>query len=119
ASEAYSVLVTYSDGTTQTLSPSIAAIEQLVTVLDTLAAGSYTLDKATGIFTVLGMRFKPSYLIEPIATSEKSWFDANKDSYGIAWETKDYNGDGAVDLKMWTSGSEVAEGKQIIYTVLE
>ncbi|MBF0230577.1 MAG: hypothetical protein HQK63_13490 [Desulfamplus sp.] len=120
ASEAYSVLVTYSNGTTQTLSPSIAAIEQLVKVLDTLAAGSYTLDKTTGIFTVMGMRFKPSYLIEPIATSEQTWFKANRDSNSIAWETKDYNGDGAVDLKMWTSGIVgIAEGKQIIYTVLK
>ncbi|MBF0574121.1 MAG: hypothetical protein HQK69_10265, partial [Desulfamplus sp.] len=120
ASEAYSVLVTYSDGTTQTLSPSIAAIEQLVMVLDTLASGSYTLDKTTGIFTVLGMRFKPSYLIEPISTSEQSWFKANRDSNGIAWESSDYNGDGAMDLKMWTSEAlGIAEGKQIIYTVLE
>ncbi|MBF0377940.1 MAG: DUF1566 domain-containing protein [Desulfamplus sp.] len=120
ASEAYSVLVTYSNGTTQTLSPSIAAIEQLVKVLDTLAAGSYTLDKTTGIFTVLGARFKPSYLIEPIATSEQTWFKNNKDDNGIAWETKDYNGDGAVDLKMWTAGIlGIAEGKQIIYTVVQ
>ncbi|MBF0229539.1 MAG: hypothetical protein HQK63_08125 [Desulfamplus sp.] len=120
ASEAYSVLVTYSNGTTQTLSPSIAAIEQLVKVLDTLAAGSYTLDKATGIFTVMGSRFKPSYLIEPIATSEQTWFKNNRDTNGIAWEIKDYNGDGAIDLKMWTSGIlGIAEGKQVIYTVVQ
>lgn len=114
ASEAYSVLVVYNDGSTQQLSPSVSALEQLVIVLDTLAAGSYSLDRTTGIFTVLGMPFKPSYLIEPITTNEQSWFRANKDQYGIAWETNDYNGDGAVDLKMWT-----ADGKQVIYTVIQ
>ncbi len=114
ASEAYSVLVVYNDGYTQQLSPSVSALEQLVQVLDTLAAGSYTLDRETGIFTVLGARFKPSYLIDNITPNDEIWFRANKDSYGIAWETGDYNGDGAVDLKMWT-----VDGKQVIYTVIQ
>ncbi|MGD9731841.1 MAG: Calx-beta domain-containing protein [Desulfamplus sp.] len=133
ASEAYSVLVVYDDDTTQQLSPSISALEQLVQVLDQLAAGSYTIDKSTGIATVLGIRFKPSYLIEPATTeSENNWFQNNKSDYGIpnfngiAWESDDYNGDGALDLKMWTLESEQFDGKwvdmvykQIIYTVIQ
>lgn len=114
SSELYSVLVVYNDGSTQQISPSIAAIEQLVGVLDTLVPGSYSLDKSTGIFNVLGMRFKPSYFIEPITTVDQSWYNNNKDSFGIAWEANDYNGDGAVDLKMWT-----LDGKQVIYTVVQ
>ncbi|MBF0469161.1 MAG: hypothetical protein HQK61_09810, partial [Desulfamplus sp.] len=115
ATEAYSVLVVYEDGSTQQLSPSVSAIEQLVMALDTLAAGSYAIDKATGILTVLGMRFKPSYLIEPIVnTSDKDWFKVNKDIYGLVWETMDYNDDGVIDLKMWTS-----DGRQVIYTVAQ
>ncbi|MBF0413396.1 MAG: DUF1566 domain-containing protein [Desulfamplus sp.] len=115
ATEAYSVLVVYEDGSTQQLTSSVSALEQLVDVLDTFAAGSYTLDRATGIFTVLGARFKPSYLIEPITTSDIAWFNTNKDNiYSIAWEVDDYNNDGVVDLKMWT-----ADGKQVIYTVIQ
>lgn len=114
ASEAYSVLVEYNDGYTQQLPPAVSALEQLVEVLDTLAAGSYSLDSATGIITVFDIRFKPSYLIESITPAEENWFNVNKDGYGIAWEGEDYNKDGAIDLKMWTE-----DGKQVIYTVVQ
>ncbi|MBF0113066.1 MAG: hypothetical protein HQK74_10080, partial [Desulfamplus sp.] len=114
ASAAYSVLEVYSDGRTQEIYPSISALEQLVQVLDKLAAGSYSLDNS-GILTVLGIKFKPSYFIESISTSEKGWFLANRDTtYGIAWELSDYNSDGIDDLKMWTD-----DGKQVIYTVIQ
>ncbi|MBF0210656.1 MAG: DUF1566 domain-containing protein [Desulfamplus sp.] len=114
ASAAYSVLEVYSDGRTQEIYPSISALEQLVQVLDKLAAGSYSLDNS-GILTVLGIKFKPSYFIESISTSEKGWFLANRDTtYGIAWELSDYNSDGVDDLKMWTD-----DGKQVIYTVVQ
>jgi len=115
ATEAYSVLVVYSDGSTQELTPSISALEQLVEVLDQLVAGSYTIDRTTGILTLFDtICFKPSYLIEALTSDNAVWFNSNKDSYGIAWETDDYNGDGTVDLKMWTD-----DGKQVIYTVVQ
>lgn len=116
ATEAYSVLVIYNDDdSAQQLVPSISALEQLVQVLDQLVARSYTLDRATGILTIFEtMRFKPSYFLEAITSNDAEWFKNNKDSYGIAWEADDYNGDGAVDLKMWTY-----DGKQVLYTVIQ
>jgi len=136
ATEAYSVLVVYSDGSTQQIAPSLSALDQLILILDQLAAGSYTIDRSSGILTIFGtMRFKPSYLIEPVTTnSEKTWFYNNDSNYdieeieGIAWKTGDYNGDGIEDLEMWTLVVEQVDGtpvpldviyKQVIYTVAQ
>ncbi|MBF0390707.1 MAG: hypothetical protein HQK71_11465, partial [Desulfamplus sp.] len=118
ASEAYSVLLRYSDGSTQQIFPSVSALEQLIEVLDRLAPGSYKIDNQTGILTVLGMNFRPNYLIGVGSTDDKAWFYANKDSNNIAWEIIDYNADSVDDLKMWTPDGALVIN-QNIYTVTQ
>ncbi|MBF0235759.1 MAG: hypothetical protein HQK65_22390, partial [Desulfamplus sp.] len=110
ARQDYSIQVIYKDGSTQQLSSCVLALEPLANFLDQIAAGIYTIDRATGVVSVFGVSFKPDYFIEPLDFNDIMWLASNKDSNGIAWETGDYNGDGVIDLKLWSGF-----GKQVLY----
>lgn len=115
ATEAYSILVVYNDGSTQQLTPPpVSALEQCLEVLGKLWSNGFTFDKSTEIFRVntASAGYRPSWNLIPLTSTDMTWFNANKDSNGIAWKAADYNGDGKMDLECWT-----ADGRQIIYTV--
>lgn len=113
ASEAYSILVLYDHYPNQpSLVPTPTALEQCIYVLEALWAGAFTCIIPDGVFNVNGALYRPSYNLVPLTSTDMTWFNANKDSNGIAWKAADYNGDGKMDLECWT-----ADGRQIIYTV--
>lgn len=107
ASEAYSVLVQYEDGTVQDLAPTVAGMDQLVSMLDKVLGNSYSINLNNGVIAVGDLAFKPSYVVEPLESDD---ILSNKDEYGIVWKVVDANGDGLDDLEMVT-----VSGRQIIY----
>ena len=112
ASLAYSILVRYEDGPTQFVPPATLGIFEIIQMLDTYFPGNYSIDRNTGVIEVLGSHFKSDYYVFPMNESERNWYEANKDSFGIAWQSGDYNSDGLIDLKMF-----IEDGYQIIYSL--
>ncbi|MBF0099864.1 MAG: hypothetical protein HQK77_03060, partial [Desulfobacterales bacterium] len=113
ATEAYSILVTYPDGMTQSLAPSVLDMDKFIKTLDTVFGKNYRIDLNTGVIDLVGFgRYKPSYTVDPMSVEELLWYSMNKDIYGIAWNIYDYNNDGVLDVQMMTY-----YGKQILYQV--
>ena len=112
ASSTYSILVRYEDGSTQSVPPATLGISEIIQMLNTYFPGNYSIDRNTGVIEVLGLRFKSDYYVFPMNESERSWYEANKDAFGIAWQSGDYNSDGLIDLKMF-----IEDGYQIIYSL--
>jgi hypothetical protein len=120
SSEAFSVLVRYSDGTTQSLPPSLAALDALTNYLDSIIPGMYTIESETGLLDLSAAgagTWRPDYQFIPVdnfSDSEIEWYNTNKDSSGVAFNITDLNGDSLLDIVFYTGNPA---GKQNIYFV--
>ncbi|MDP2286408.1 MAG: hypothetical protein Q8L06_19905 [Pseudohongiella sp.] len=69
---------------------------------DAVNAGVST-DRNTGFITVSGAgRFKPSFFVAPPSAADTAYWQANKNSAGIALRVTDVNGDGINDYVLFT-----------------
>jgi len=79
----------------------------------TAAGLTATADRNSGYITVSGVGvLKPSFFVSPRTASEVTYHDANKDSFGLAYQAADVNGDGKIDYKVIS-----ATGTQLFYGV--
>jgi hypothetical protein len=79
----------------------------------TAAGLTATADRNSGYITVSGVGvLKPSFFVSPRTASEVTYYDANKDSFGLAYQAADVNGDGKIDYKVIS-----ATGTQLFYGV--
>lgn len=68
-------------------------------------------DRDSGMVTIAGVgTMKPSFFVAPPTAAELEFHAANKDSFGIAFQAGDVNGDGLVDYKVIS-----ASGTQVLY----
>jgi hypothetical protein len=105
----YVITVTYPDGATQRLQPFVAAAG----FFDSVAAigAVVSVDRNTGIMTVNGAPFRPSYFIEPLEDSTQAFWNENKDAKGLAYRMRDLNGDGRSDYEVIsTTGVQAVYG---------
>jgi hypothetical protein len=102
--------VTYGDGLTQKLQPFVAAPG----LFASLAARHIAIEvnRNTGIMTVNGAAFRPSYFIEPLDAATQAFWNASKDAQGLAYREGDLNGDGRADYEVVSSA-----GTQVVYAV--
>ncbi len=108
----YSIVVNYSDGSSQKIQPYVAT-DAFYESLDDLDV-EVTTDRSTGIILGPdGIRLRPDYFVSTPTASDLTFHDANKDSLDISYRVAtDFNGDGTVDLEVIT-----ASDKQIVYVL--
>ena len=118
SSAAFSLLVNYGNGTTQKAPNMINAKEPLLAFLESLIPGQYSLDLDTGILDVTGygLKYKPDFIFESLTSID---FTSIQNAGGvvyqdIAFEIADYNTDGVMDLRYYSSDPM---GRQILYDI--
>lgn len=105
----YIYTVTFRDGTRQRMQPYIDA-QAFVNSVRARNLTVYT-NRNTGIVTVNGKQFRPSYFLDPHSTATMSFWNDKKDAFGIAYRPIDVNEDGIVDYQIITEdGVQVAYG---------
>lgn len=99
ASPAHVYALTYRDGTRQTLQP-LVADDNFIASLRSRGLSVQT-DRTTGVVTVEGMRFRPSFYVTPLDVQTRAFLAANKDAKGLAYRgIGDANGDGVSDIEV-------------------
>ncbi len=122
ASESFSLLVRYADGSAQALAPSIVAYDDFINFLDAALPDQYRIDRDTGVIDLSSIDaglWRPDYTFTPLASmseEETSWYEGHKDGNGIAFDARDENGDGFVDVIFYSNNPS---GKQTIYFVTD
>ena len=104
ATEAYSLLVKYEDGSTQSIPPMPYELGLLEKELEKyFGKNSFTYDRETGIFVFKnsGGKLKADYNVSLLADEEKFYYN-NHDEYGVAWQIVDYGEGESIKLKMIT-----------------
>ncbi len=117
ASEAFNVLISYEEGESQSAVPMIMAKDRLLSILEELVPGLYSLDLETGILDLTpsgNPRFKADILFENLPAVD---LEAIQNAGGLVigdagFELSDYNGDGVTDVRFNTSDPL---GRQILY----
>ncbi|HBN14387.1 MAG: hypothetical protein CMQ46_11115 [Gammaproteobacteria bacterium] len=107
----YAFGVKCANGTTQRVVP----YPDNTSFIDSVTAAGLTVnaDRSSGFITVSGVGvLKPSFFVSPRTAAEVTYFDANKDSFGLAYQAMDVNGDGKMDYKVIS-----ATGTQLFYGV--
>jgi len=70
-------------------------------------------NRSSGFITINGVGvLKPSFFVSPRTAAEVTFYDANKDSFGLAYQAMDVNADGKMDYKVIS-----ATGTQLFYGV--
>jgi len=109
ASAGYSFTVVCANGPQQRVTP-IADSEAFYTSISDAGLNVST-DRNTGIVTILTIgKLKPSFFVTPLTSADTTYFNANKNSRGVAFRSKDANGDGRLDYDVIT-----ATGVQLFY----
>lgn len=68
-------------------------------------------DRNTGIVHIPTVgSFKPSFFVTPLSINDTAYYNANKNTDGIAFRAKDANGDGKTDYEVISS-----DGVQVLY----
>jgi hypothetical protein len=99
ASPAHVFALTYRDGTRQTLQP-LVADDNFIASLRSRGVSVQT-DRTTGVVTVEGMRFRPSFYVMPLDVQTRAFLAANKDAKGLAYRgIGDADGDGLADVEI-------------------
>jgi hypothetical protein len=114
--ESYQLLVNYSDGSTQQLTPYIYEIDAFDELVENIGL-TYLVDRSTGIVTITGsdgseMRLLPDFNFIPLSIDEQNWFKDNQYLTGIALKVEDKNNDGKDDIIFYTES-----GSQILYVL--
>ncbi len=115
AGSAYSVLVDYGDGTSQSMPPMIMAETELLAILEKLLPGSSSIDRNTGVLSIDSWNLKPDYTFNPLSDIDTASIEAN-DGFlfeNSGFEFSDYNSDGQIDIKYY---SDTPRGYQLLYT---
>ncbi len=114
SSEAYRMLVTYSDGTYQALAPYPIAGDRIFDFLESLFPGQWTFDSESGTIVLMdSIKYKLDYNGSVLSSQEMDWYEENKDpNFGLAFKTGDYNNDGKIDIKVYSP-----EGSQIYWAM--
>ncbi|MEC8859390.1 MAG: hypothetical protein VYE29_05235 [Pseudomonadota bacterium] len=107
----YSFGINCSNGTTQRVVP----FPNNASFFESVAAAGLTVntDRSSGYVTISGVGvLKPSFFVSPRTAAEVTFYDANKDSFGLAYQAMDVNADGKMDYKVIS-----ATGTQLFYGV--
>jgi len=108
----YAFGVKCANGTTQRVVP----YPNSTSFIDSVTAAGLTVnaDRSSGFVTIGGGVgvLKPSFFVSPRTAAEVTYYDANKDSFGLAYQAMDVNGDGKMDYKVIS-----ATGTQLFYGV--
>ena len=68
-------------------------------------------DRNTGIIQIKNLgNFRPSFFASALSTADQTYLNANKNADGVAFRSKDANGDGRMDYEFLTS-----TGVQLFY----
>ncbi|MBU2099453.1 MAG: hypothetical protein KKD00_11875, partial [Gammaproteobacteria bacterium] len=109
-SPSYAFKANCANGIVQNITPFIDNVD----FLNSLTGFGFDgrINRNTGIITVAGVGvFKPSFFVAPRTDAEKAYHAANKDSFGIAYQSGDFNGDGKLDFKVISnSGAQLLFG---------
>lgn len=101
--------VQYRDGTTQSIQPYISDNDFVSSVRS--RGISVITNRNTGVVTVNGRHFRPSYFVEPLTADAQAFLQAHGDDFGIAYRPMDVNGDGVTDYEIISeTGIQVAYG---------
>ena len=107
----YSFGIKCSNGATQRVVP----YPSNTSFFESVAAAGLTAnaDRSSGFITISGVGvLKPSFFVSPRTAAEVTFYDANKDSFGLAYQAMDVNADGKMDYKVIS-----ATGTQLFYGV--
>ena len=105
----YAFIANCADGATQRITP-FANTDAFYTTLANAGISAST-DRNTGIVTIPAVgSFKPSFFVTPLSVNDAAYYNANKNTDGIAFRAKDANGDGKTDYDMIS-----ATGVQTMY----
>ena len=107
----YSFGINCANGTTQRVLP----YPNNTSFFESVAAAGLTVnaDRSSGFITISGVGvLKPSFFVSPRTAAEVTFYDANKDSFGLAYQAMDINADGKMDYKVIS-----ATGTQLFYGV--
>ncbi|MDH7944953.1 hypothetical protein QGM61_14085 [Pseudohongiella sp. SYSU M77423] len=107
----YSFGIKCSNGATQRVVP----YPSNTSFFESVAAAGLTAnaDRSSGFITISGVGvLKPSFFVSPRTAAEVTYYDANKDSFGLAYQAMDVNADGKMDYKVIS-----ATGTQLFYGV--
>lgn len=105
----YTLELQHPAGIVETLQPAILdkALIRSVNSIDGLAL---SVDRATGVINVSGLRFRPSYTTSALTSGETTYLARLGDEQGVAYFLGDRNGDGIEDVTVYS-----ALGKQVLY----
>ena len=109
ASSGYVYTVNCSSGISQRIAP-YPYHADFFTSLDNANIG-YLMDRSLGVIAIdtVGL-LKISFFVTPLSTEDTAYFNANKNTNGIAFRAKDANGDGKTDYEVIS-----ATGVQLMY----
>lgn len=101
--------IVYRNGSGQVIQPFIAEDNFLPSTRSLGIAVS--IDRNSGVVTADGLRFRPSYFIEPMDQETSDYWMENRDSFNLAYRARDVNNDGIVDIEVISAlGTQVAYG---------
>ncbi len=105
----YAFIANCADGAKQRITP-FANTNAFYTTLANEGI-SATTDRNTGVVTIPNIgSFKPSFFVTPLSLNDTTYYNATKNSDGIAFRASDKNGDGKTDYEIIS-----ATGVQIMY----
>jgi len=107
----YAFGINCANGTTQRVLP----FPSNTSFFDSVRAAGLTVatNRSSGFITINGVGvLKPSFFVSPRTAAEVTFYDANKDSFGLAYQAMDVNADGKMDYKVIS-----ATGTQLFYGV--
>lgn|GEM_PF-5071849 len=109
ATASYAFTVVCANGPRQRVTPIPDATAFYSSVAD--AGLNISTDRNTGIITIATVgKLKPSFFVTPLSSADTTYLNANKNSRGVAFRSKDANGDGRLDYDVIT-----ADGVQLFY----